>query len=113
MNQPNTAEFVIHPTTDHQFRFLLRAANREIVLTSETYTTKASAKNGIEAVRVAARTESNFHKRTSTAKEPYFVLVAANHEVLGASEMYSSTNARNEGIAACQRAARDAIEREA
>lgn len=112
MTQANTAEFLIHPTSDYQFRFVLRAANREIVLTSETYTTKANAKNGIEAVRTAARTDVNFDKRTSTAQEPYFVLIAANHEVLGTSEMYSSSSARDEGIAACQRAARDAVVRQ-
>jgi len=36
---------------DHQFRFVLKAANSEIILTSELYRTKASAENGIASVR--------------------------------------------------------------
>ena len=31
-------------------RFVLKAGNREIILTSELYTTKSSAENGIAAV---------------------------------------------------------------
>jgi uncharacterized protein YegP (UPF0339 family) len=37
-----------------KFRFNLVAANGEIIATSEAYESKASAKNGIEAVRRAA-----------------------------------------------------------
>jgi len=36
------------------------------------------------------------------------VLKAGNHEVIGTSEMYSSTSARDGGIEAVQRAAADA-----
>jgi uncharacterized protein YegP (UPF0339 family) len=34
-----------------QYHFVLRAPNGEIILTSENYTTKASAKAGIESVK--------------------------------------------------------------
>jgi uncharacterized protein YegP (UPF0339 family) len=33
------------------YRFVLKAGNGEIIATSETYASKASAKNGIESVR--------------------------------------------------------------
>ncbi len=51
---------------------------------------------------------SRFEKKTSTNGSPYFVLKAGNHEVIGTSEMYSSTSARDGGIEAVQRAAADA-----
>lgn len=113
MTRTQIAEFVLHPTPDNQHRFVLRAANHETVLTSETYTTKANAKNGIEAVRAAAKDRENFQRRLSRSEEAYFVLRANNHEVLGTSEMYSSPSARDEGIEACRRAAQEAVVRDA
>jgi uncharacterized protein YegP (UPF0339 family) len=34
-----------------QYHFVLKAGNGEIIATSERYTTKAAAKNGIESVK--------------------------------------------------------------
>jgi uncharacterized protein YegP (UPF0339 family) len=84
-----------------QFSFSLRAGgNHEIVLTGERYTAKASALQGIEAIRVNASLGERYDRRVSSAGQPYFVLRAANHEVLGTSEMYSSHASRDGGIAA-------------
>jgi uncharacterized protein len=104
----NVPRFVILNTSNDQFRFNLIAANNEIVLTSETYTALSSAKDGIAAVRTAAQVDENFKRLTSVANEPYFTLQAANHEVVGTSEMYSSKQARDNGIDAVKRAASSA-----
>lgn len=48
------AKFVLKKGSTGKFRFNLVAGNGETVATSETYESKASAKNGIEAVRKAA-----------------------------------------------------------
>ncbi|HMI88592.1 MAG TPA: YegP family protein [Polyangiaceae bacterium] len=45
-----TPKFVIQHSND-QFHFRLTAANGEIILTSERYTTKASAENGVASVK--------------------------------------------------------------
>lgn len=37
-----------------KYHFVLKAPNEEIIATSETYTTKAAAKNGIESVKANA-----------------------------------------------------------
>ena len=91
--------FEVLCSSDDQFYFNLIAANGEIVLTSERYTTEASAQNGIESVMLNAPLDDRYDKRTSNAGEPFFVLKAANGEVIGVSEMYSSTSARDNGIA--------------
>jgi uncharacterized protein len=101
------AEFVIQTSTDHHIYFTLRASNHEVVLTSETYTSIGAAHKGIEAVRTAASSLDNFLCRDATNGQPYFVLLAANHELIGTSELYSSNKERDKGIVACQRAARD------
>jgi uncharacterized protein len=38
-----------------QYMFVLKAGNGETIATSERYTTKAAAKNGIESVKTNAR----------------------------------------------------------
>ena len=56
-------------------------------------------------MRTSAPNTDRFEKKTSSNGSPYFVLKAANGEVIGVSEMYSSTSARDNGIGAVQRAA--------
>jgi uncharacterized protein YegP (UPF0339 family) len=48
-------KFVIKKSVD-QYTFVLKAGNGEIIATSERYTTKAAAKNGIESVKANAAT---------------------------------------------------------
>jgi uncharacterized protein len=48
------ARFVIKKTSNGQYRFVLHAANREPLATSETYTTKSAARTGIDSVKANA-----------------------------------------------------------
>jgi uncharacterized protein YegP (UPF0339 family) len=45
------AKFELKKTSSGQYRFNLKAGNGEIIATSENYTTKSSALNGIESVK--------------------------------------------------------------
>lgn len=82
-----------------QFMFNLRAGNNEVVLTSETYTTKSAAEAGIISVRANAGRAGAFERRKAVDGAPYFVLKAANGEILGCSETYSSASSMEHGIA--------------
>ena len=82
-----------------QYMFNLKGGNAETVLTSERYTTKQNAEKGIASVKVNAPTDSRYDRRVATNGSPYFVLKAANGEIIGTSETYSSTTARDNGIA--------------
>ena len=44
-------KFVITKDKKGEYRFALKAGNGEIIATSERYTTKAAARNGIESVK--------------------------------------------------------------
>lgn len=89
--------------TGNQFFFGLQAAgNSGIIMTSQRYTRRASALEGIAAVKMCASHASQFRRQRSTRGESYFVLRAANGEVIGTSDMYSSAGAREAGIAAVQ-----------
>jgi uncharacterized protein len=99
------SQFELVSGASGEFHFTLRAANGEKVLSSEIYNSRASALNGIESVKVNAPNDSRYVRKVSAAQQPYFVLLAANGEPLGTSEMYSSTSAREDGIAAVRVAA--------
>lgn len=90
--------FVLTKGSSGKFRFNLRAGNNETILTSEAYEAKASAENGIESVRTNSKDDARFIRKTAKDDSPYFVLTAANGQVIGTSEMYSSDSAREKGI---------------
>lgn len=92
--------FEIKAAAQSQFMFNLKSGNNEVILTSQTYSTKQSAQTGIESVKANAPTDARYERKVAADKSPYFVLKAGNGEVIGASEMYSSTGAMESGIAA-------------
>jgi len=102
------AKFELKPSTDGQVYFVLKAANGEVILTGERYTSKASAQKGINSVKANAPLDERYERKTSSRNEPYFVLKAANGETLGRSEMYSSTGAMENGIASVKKNAPEA-----
>lgn len=91
-------KFVIKKSTNSQFYFRLQAGNGEPILRSEMYNSKASALNGIESVKTNAPIDSRYERKTAANGQPMFNLKAANHEIIGTSETYSSTAARENGI---------------
>ncbi len=95
--------YKVKQTAAGQWMFNLRAGNHEVILTSETYAAKQGALDGIASVRANGPNASAFTKKVSTAGEPYFVLLAANGQVIGKSEMYNSEASRDKGIASVMR----------
>ena len=93
-----TGKYELKKSSDGQFVFNLKAGNGEVILTSERYKAKESALKGIESVRKNSPDDARYDRLASTAREPYFVLKAANGEVIGRSEMYSSASAMENGI---------------
>jgi uncharacterized protein len=93
------AWFELSTSSDDQFRFVLKAANAEVILTSELYKAKDSARNGIASVQANCGDESRYQRKTSSDGRPFFNLKAANHQVIGTSQMYSDESSRENGIA--------------
>jgi uncharacterized protein YegP (UPF0339 family) len=99
------AKFELKDAKGGQFAFVLKAANGEPILSSETYKTKSGAMNGIESVQTNAGLDTAYEAKMSKDKHHYFVVKAANHQIIGNSEMYSSESAMKDGIAAVKKAA--------
>ena len=91
-------KFEITKRKNGEFQFNLKASNGQVILTSEGYTTKSAAHNGVESVKKNATDDSKYDKKTSTNGKPYFNLKASNGQIIGTSETYESESARNNGI---------------
>jgi hypothetical protein len=91
--------FELGKSSDGQYRFVLKSDNGETILTSELYKTKASAENGIASVQVNCAAEERYERKESSNGKFYFNLKAANHQIIGTSQMYASAQARDGGIA--------------
>jgi uncharacterized protein YegP (UPF0339 family) len=94
--------FELKASETGQFTFVLKADNGEIILRSESYTSKAAAEKGIASVQSHAADLANFSKQDAKDGSFYFNLVAANGEIIGTSQMYKSTESRDKGIASIQ-----------
>jgi uncharacterized protein YegP (UPF0339 family) len=90
--------FELHKSSDEKFVFNLKADNNEIILTSQTYTTKQHALDGIESVRKNSSKDAQYTRKQSTAKQPFFVLNFTNGETIGSSQMYASGSPMESGI---------------
>lgn len=83
-----------------EYYFRLKAANGQVVLSSQGYKDKAGAKNGADSVAKHAAASANFEKKESSGGKAYFNLKAKNGQVIGSSQMYASASSRDAGIKA-------------
>ncbi len=91
--------FELSKSTNDQFRFVLKAGNGEVILTSELYTTKAAAENGIASVQSNSPLDERYDMKTASNGKFFFNLKAGNHQIIGTSQMYASAQSRDVGIA--------------
>lgn len=91
-------QFQIKTGKDNQYYFNLTAKNGQIILSSEGYKSKQGCDNGIESVKTNSQNDDRFDRRTASNGQFYFVLKAANGEIIGKSEMYTTKAAMENGI---------------
>ena len=103
------AKYVLKQSQNGQFFFNLLAANGQAILSSEMYEAKVGAMKGIESVRKNGVLESRFDKLTAKNDAPYFTLKASNGQIIGQSEMYTTSSARDNGMASVMKNAAEAV----
>ncbi len=101
-------KFELYKDKAGEFRFRLKAGNGENILASESYNAKSGAENGIESVKKNAGDEARYEIKEQSNGKPYFVLKAANHQVIGKSQAYESEASCKNGIQSVLRTAPDA-----
>jgi len=95
--------FELFTGADRNYYFHLSAANHEIILASQGYTTRTVALNGILSVLDNAGERANYDLLQAQNGEWYFNLKAANGEIIGTSETYVTKYNAEEGIRAVDR----------
>lgn len=101
-------KFIITKRKNEEYQFNLEASNGQVVLTSEGYTNKAGCKNGIDSVKNNSTLDSRYQRLIANNGQYYFNLKAANGEIIGTSQMYTTIYNRENGISAVKNNAPDA-----
>jgi uncharacterized protein YegP (UPF0339 family) len=117
------SKFVIREIKEG-FLFDLKAANGEVILSSQVYSSLATCKNGIESVRqnapeaaVEDQTVEGFTEEKNPKFEIYvykngdyrFRLNAKNGQVIGSGERYKSKTGCQNGIESIKKNSVDAV----
>ncbi len=92
------ARFETFTGLDSKYYFHARAANGEIVLQSQSYTTAASARNGVASVQTNGSIAARYELREASDGQYYFVLKAANGAVIASGETYATKSNAERGI---------------
>lgn len=90
--------YVLSGNANGRYSFVLKAGNGETILRSETYNTRAAAESGIASVQKNSPVDARYEKKAGASGKEFFNLKATNGQVIGTSEMYSSSASRDAGI---------------
>lgn len=90
--------FEIAKSDNGQYSFVLKAANAQVILRSQQYESKASAQGGVASVQANCGLDERYELATASDERFYFNLKAANSQVIGTSQMYTTEGARSTGI---------------
>ena len=97
-------KFEVYKDKAGEFRFRLKAANGQNILSSEGYKTKTSCMNGVESVKKNSQTPDRFAKKKTPSGKFRFNLTSTNGQTVGTSQSYASESGCNNGmksVAAC------------
>ena len=81
-----------------KFHFVLKAANGQVVLSSQMYASKASATNGIASVQKNCGNDKCVERKTAKNGKFHFNILSTNGQIVGSSQMYASESGMNNGI---------------
>jgi uncharacterized protein YegP (UPF0339 family) len=101
-------KFVTSVGKNGKHYFSLKAANGEIVLSSQGYASPSSCAGGIDSVRRNSQTPERFEQKKASDGRLYFVLTATNGQTIGKSQMYKTESGCTNGIASVAKNAPDA-----
>jgi uncharacterized protein YegP (UPF0339 family) len=86
------------------YHFHLLASNGQILVTSQSYSARTSALNGMLSVLSNGSLADRYVVKAAANGGAYFTVVAGNHAVIATSEVYSTDAAARAGVTATLRA---------
>lgn len=93
-----SAKFELKKAKNDKIYFNLCSGNGEIVLTSQMYASKATAKNGIKSIQTHCGDKERYVLSDAKGGKSRFVLRSANNKVIGSSQSYTSAASAKAGI---------------
>lgn len=96
-------KFTLWQSTDGQWRFNLKSGNGAILLTSEGYTARTGAINGMLSVQ-SNGVDPGMYSVRQTATGYILHLLAANHESIGFSQVYKTKSSATRAVGSSVRA---------
>jgi len=100
-----TSRFEVFEGKNGKFYFRLKVQSGEIILSSQAYELRSSARRAIQSVRDHASDSACYVTKKNKAGKSYFVLVARNSKVIGTSQAYATPQGVKKGIEAVKKAA--------
>jgi len=91
-------KFEVYKDKAGEFRFRLKAANGQNILSSEGYSSKSSCMNGVESVKKNSQSKDRFAKKTTASGKFRFNLTSSNGQTVGTSQSYASESGCNNGM---------------
>lgn len=91
-------KFEVYKDKAGEYRFRLKAANGQNILSSEGYKSKSACMNGVESVQKNSQNPDRFVKKTTATGKHRFNLTATNGQNVGTSQSYSSESGCNNGM---------------
>jgi uncharacterized protein len=92
--------FELWKSTDGQFRFHLSNATAEILVTSEGYTTRTNALNGLLSVLAHGGSAASYQVKAATNGRYYFNLKAVNGQIIGTGGSHATEAKAQADVAA-------------
>ena len=72
--------FELKKASNGKFMFNLKAGNNQVVLTSETYSSKDAAADGISSVKKNAGADKNYERKAAKNGQAFFTLKSADND---------------------------------
>ncbi len=91
-------KFEVYKDKAGEFRFRLKAANGQNILSSEGYKTKTACLNGVESVKKNSANPERFAKKKTPSGKFRFNLTASNGQIVGTSQSYASESGCGNGM---------------
>lgn len=89
---------IFQSENNEKYYFRLKAKNGQVILSSQGYASKASAKNGAESVMTNASNGDLYERKEAANGKFHFNLLAKNKQIIGSSQMYASKSGMENGI---------------
>lgn len=93
-----TGWYELNKLENERFHFTLNAGNGEVILSSEIYTTRSAAHDGIRSMQGNAGNAERYSREIASNGKFYFALRAGNNKIIGISQIYSTESARESGV---------------